>query len=289
MTHINLEAAEDEQHEIVLEVEDAFSKIQREKEEEAKGAKRLLHLLARAGPAPQPPPINVNVSPHISPSFYNYNTNAFSSGEVNSVEGSIRDMSEFCSSLLDPESELYMTMEHKFSNMITNTFKKSPLNESFLGAVIKDFSPGSLRVTFLLLFESVCLPPSISSADIVAKSKEIVIEEIMAPGGGELKRENIDMDNIVFSCPTARHQSHRRGPPAQMWLDDVENVPQAQHGVENTESGPSSQSMYICDECLSVRCYGRLQRSRASESISTLRKMTKINPEKCINTIYQNC
>ena len=134
------------------------------------------------------------------------------------VEGHIRVISEFCSSLLDPKSELYRTMEQKFSNMIINTFKKSSLSESFLGVVIEGFSDGSLKVAFRLVFENRYLPPLPEGTDVVDKAKEIMVEEVLAPSGGEFRGEEIDVDSIVFRCPAEVPQSHRRGPPAQRWL-----------------------------------------------------------------------
>ena len=77
--------------------------------------------------------------------------------------------------------------------------------------VIECISEGSLRVAFRLVFENRLLPPSIDGTD---KAKEIMVEEVLEPSGGELMGVEIDMDSIVFTCPTDISQSHRRGPPA---------------------------------------------------------------------------
>ena len=74
--------------------------------------------------------------------------------ELVRARGSLRVTSDhFSAALNDKNSLKYISMETKYSKMITTTYEKSDLAEAFVETVIHGFSVGSLVVHFEVVFD----------------------------------------------------------------------------------------------------------------------------------------
>ena len=74
--------------------------------------------------------------------------------ELVRAKGLLRVTSDqFSAALIDKNSLEYISMETKYSKMITATYEKSNLAEAFVETVIRGFSAGSLVVHFEVTFD----------------------------------------------------------------------------------------------------------------------------------------